>query len=281
MELGIFSKAFQRETVEQTFEAVRGHGLSCVQFNWETAGLPGMPDSISRELCTRVREAAAESGISIAAVSGTFNIIHPHTDERRREFQRLRQIIGSCQHLGTSVVTLCTGTRNADYLWGYHPDNASPQAWKEGVASLKEAAGYAEEFCVDLALEPEISNVVDSAVKARHMLDEVGSPRLNIVMDGANIFHEGELPRMDEMLREAFALLGTDTVLAHGKDLERDGEAGNLAAGTGALNYELYLNLLETLDPGVPLILHGLAEEQVAQSVAFIRSRWPTQEAPR
>ena len=280
MELGIFSKTFQRETVEDAFEAVHGHGLSCVQFNWETAGLPGMPDSVSRELCTRVRETAANFEISISAVSGTFNIIHPDAEERRCGFQRLRQVIGSCQYLGTSVVTLCTGTCNLDHLWGYHPDNASPQAWKEAVASLTEAASYAEEFGVDLALEPEVSNVVDSAVKARQMMDEVGSPRLNIVMDGANIFHDGELTRMDEMLREAFALLGTNTVLAHGKDLERDGEAGNLAAGTGALNYELYLNLLGNLDPRVPLILHGLDEEQVVQSVTFIRSHLPTGESP-
>lgn len=272
MELGIFSKTFPRESLEETFDAVASHGLTCVQFNWETAGLSGMPDSIPDQLCERVSKAAAASGVSIAAVSGTFNIIHPDVAERRRGFQRLRQIIGSCQHLDTCVVTICTGTRNAEYLWGHHPDNDTPQAWDEAVASMVDAAGYAEEFGVDLALEPEVSNVVDSALKARQMIDEVGSPRLNVVMDGANIFHAGELPRMDEMLREAFVLLGSNTVLAHGKDLERDGEAGNLAAGTGALNYELYLSLLGEVDPNVPLILHGLTEEQVAQSVSFIRS---------
>jgi len=272
VELGIFSKTFPRESLEETFDVVASHGLTCVQFNWETAGLSGMPDSIGDQLCERVSKAAAASGVSIAAVSGTFNIIHPDNAERLRGFQRLRQVIGSCQHLDASVVTLCTGTRNAEYLWGHHPDNDTPQAWDEAVASMVDAAGYAEEFGVDLALEPEVSNVVDSALKARQMIDDVGSPRLNVVMDGANIFHAGELPRMDEMLREAFALLGSNTVLAHGKDLERDGEAGNLAAGTGALNYELYLNLLGEINPNVPLILHGLTEEQVPQSVAFIRS---------
>ncbi len=272
MELGIFSKTFPRESLEETFEAVASHGLTCVQFNWETAGSSSMPDNVSDQLCERVRRISATTGVSVAAVSGTFNIIHPDAAERRRGFQRLRQIIGSCRHLGTSVVTLCPGTLNPEYLWGHHPDNDSPQAWDEAVESLVEAADYAEEFGVNLALEPEVSNVVDSALKARQMIDEVGSPRLNVVMDGANIFHAEELPRMDEMLREAFALLGSNTVLAHGKDLERDGEAGNLAAGTGALNYELYVSLLGELHPNVPLILHGLTEEQVSQSVSFIRS---------
>ena len=55
-------------------------------------------------------------------------------------------------------------------------------------------------------------------------------------MDGANIFHAGELPRMREILDEAFALLGEHIAFAHAKDLDRDGEAGHLAAGKGLLD---------------------------------------------
>ena len=271
MELGTFSKTFVRDRVEEAFAATREHDLACVQLSWESTGLPGMPDRVDDALCRRLRDAAAASGISIAAVSGTFNMIHPDAAERRRGLQRLREIIGACSRLGTRVVTLCTGTR-ADYLWEYHADNDTPQAWREMITGMSEAAGYAEEFGVDLAFEPEVSNVVDSARKARRLIDEIASPRLKVVMDGANIFHAGELPMMDDMLREAFELLAADTVLAHGKDLERDGEAGNLAAGTGVLNYDLYLRLLQEQAPGVPLILHGLTEEQVPQSVAFVRS---------
>lgn len=271
MELGTFSKTFTRDRLEEAFAAARAHDLTCVQLSWESAGLQGLPDRVDDELCRRIRDAAAAAGITIAAVSGTFNMIHPDAAERRRGFQRLRQVTGACARLGTSVVTLCTGTR-ADYLWEFHGDNDTPQAWSEMVAGMVEAAGYAEEFGVDLAFEPEVSNVVDSARKARQLIEEVSSPRLKVVMDGANIFHEGELPLMDDMLREAFELLAADTVLAHGKDLERDGEAGNLATGTGVLNYELYVRLLQEETPGVPLILHGLTEEQVPQSIAHVRS---------
>src|SRR5205085_9742453 len=109
------------------------------------------------------------------------------------------------------------------------------------------------------AFEPEVSNVVDSAVKARRLLDEVGSPRLKVVLDGANIFHAGELPQMERILREAVALLGPDIALAHAKDLSRDGEAGHEAAGHGLLDYDLYLSLLASAGYAGPLILHGLA----------------------
>ena len=76
-------------------------------------------------------------------------------------------------------------------------------------------------------------------------------------MDGANIFHTGELPRMREILDEAFALLGEDIAFAHAKDLDRDGEAGHLAAGKGLLDYDQYLSLLNDINPDIPIVLHG------------------------
>jgi sugar phosphate isomerase/epimerase len=75
---------------------------------------------------------------------------------------------------------------------------------------------------------------------------------------------------MSEILDEAFDLLGEDVVIAHAKDLDHDGEAGHIAAGKGLLDYERYLSLLATLGGDLPLILHGLSEEEVDDSVAFL-----------
>jgi sugar phosphate isomerase/epimerase len=138
---------------------------------------------------------------------------------------------------------------------------------------MRQAAQIAEEYRITLAFEPEVANVVDSAPKARCLLDEIGSPYLKVVMDGANIFHAGELPRMQQILDEAFALLGEDIAIAHAKDLDRDGEAGHLAAGKGVLDYGHYLSLLNNLGFDVPLILHGLSERQVPECVAFLREK--------
>ena len=54
----------------------------------------------------------------------------------------------------------------------------------------------ASSYGLTLAIEPEVDNVVDSAVKARRLLDEMASPHLKVVIDPANLFHAGELPRM-------------------------------------------------------------------------------------
>ena len=94
--------------------------------------------------------------------------------------------------------------------------------------------------------------------KARKLLDEIGSPNLKIIMDGANIFQKGELGRMREKLDEAFDLLGRDIVLAHAKDLDRDGEAGHVAAGLGKLDYPYYVQLLAAAGYDGAIILHAL-----------------------
>jgi len=124
-----------------------------------------------------------------------------------------------------------------------------------------------------LAFEPEVNNVVDSAQKARQLLDEIGSPFLKVTIDAANLFHAGELPRMKEILDEAFALVGKDVVLAHAKDLDHDGDAGHEAAGQGKLDYDHYLFLLHRYQFPGPLLLLGLSEAQAPGCVAFLREK--------
>jgi sugar phosphate isomerase/epimerase len=158
-------------------------------------------------------------------------------------------------------------------MWRWHPDNDAPEAWRDLTDMMASALQIAEEYDVLLGVEPEVANVVHTARKARQLLDEMRSPRLKIIMDGSNLFHKGELPRMQAILDEAFELLGQDIALAHAKDLNRDGEAGQEAAGTGLLDYDHYLKLLRAARYDGPLILHSLREDQVAASVAFLRGK--------
>ena len=273
MEIGIFSKTFARPTLGAVLDAVADHGVHAVQFNLSCAGVGEMPATIAPDLCATIRQEMATRGIAIAAISGTFNMIHPNLAERQDGLRRLRTLAAACQDLGTSVITLCTGTRDTTSMWRDHPDNGSADAWRDLVVSMHEAAAIAAEYNVTMAFEPEVSNVIDSAQRARRLLDAIGSPRLKVVMDGANIFHTGELPHMTALLTEAFDLLGNDIALAHAKDLTEDGHAGNAAAGTGLLDYELYVRLLHDNGYKGALVLHGLSEAQTPGCIEFLRTR--------
>ena len=276
MRLGIFAKTFVRPTVEAVFDAVASHGLRCVQFNMACAGGEPMPATIDAAIAHRIRAAAASRNIEIAAVSGTFNMIHPDVTQRREGLQRLHTLAAACTAIGTRIITLCTGTRDPQSMWRAHPGNDAPDAWDDLLESMREAIAIADEHDLTLGIEPELSNVVDSAIKARQLLDTLGSPRVKIIIDPANLFPRGSLPRMKEILTEAFGLLGRDIVLAHAKDIAEDGEAGDRAAGTGLLDYDLYLSLLRRHRFDGPLILHGLAEAEVPAAGSFVRSKLAT-----
>jgi sugar phosphate isomerase/epimerase len=273
MDIGIFSKTFARPTLGAVLDAVAAHGVHAVQFNLSCAGVEEIPDVIAPTLVATIRQEMAARGITMSAISGTFNMIHPDMAERQAGLRRLRTLAAACESLGTSVITLCTGTRNTQSMWRSHPDNGSEDAWRDLVVSMHETAAIAEEYGVTMAFEPEVSNVIDSAQRARRLLDEIGSPYLKVVMDGANVFHKGELPHMTAILTEAFDLLGNDIALAHAKDLTEDGHAGNAAAGTGLLDYDLYVRLLHESGYTGALVLHGLSEAQTPGCIEFLRTR--------
>jgi sugar phosphate isomerase/epimerase len=271
MQLGIFARTFNRPTLEETFDAVVAHELHCVQFNMACVGLPSLPDYIENDVIARIHKEATSRQISIAAVSGTYNMIHPDPMQRQAGLRRLRVLATACKSMGTSVITLCTGTRDPQNMWRWHPENTSAQAWKALLSSMDAALQIAEEEDVTLAFEPEQANVINTAARGRMLLDAMQSPRLKVVIDAANLVVQGTEQQMHSVLDEAFDLLGEHIVLAHAKDRGIDDTFR--AAGSGVLDYDYYLRSLGAASFNGPLIIHGLTEAQVDAAVWFLRDR--------
>ena len=273
LSVGIFPRTFVRPTLAEKLDAVTAHELTEVQFDLSDAGLPDLPEQIDSATLVAIREVFATRHVTLTALSGTYNMIHPDPAQRADGLHRLRVLAAACAPLGTRLITLCTGTRDPYYMWRRHPANDTPEAWRDLQEVMQTALTIAEDFDVTLGIEPEPANVVDRPAKARRLLDEMRSPHLKIVMDGANLFHAGDLARMPQVLDEAFSFLGADIALAHAKDLAQDGQAGDIAAGTGKLDYDRYVTLLQHAGYDGPLMLHSLDETQVAGSIAFLRAR--------
>ena len=266
----LLSTTYTNGTLEARLDEAKAHGFTCAQMGMGCAGLPEMPDEMPAGVPARFHREAASRGIRIGSVQGTFNMGHPDAEHRRTGLRRLRVLAEAFPRM---AIHICTGTRNATSMWRPHPENSSPQAWRDMAGCIREATEIARQTQAVLAFEPEVNNIVNSARKARQLLDEIGSPHLKVTMDPANLFPAGALPRMKEILEEAFALVGKDVVLAHAKDLDHDGDAGHKAAGEGVLDYDLYLRLLRANQFRGPLLLHGLSRTQVPGCLAFLRAK--------
>ena len=274
MDIGIFAKTFKRSSLEAVLNVICMHGLTQVQFNMSCAGLSSLPDFIDPVIVQKIHHETRLRNIQVAAVSGTFNMIHPDRTERQLGLKRLHTLAAACKDMGTSVITLCTGTRDPDNMWRKHPGNSDSSAWKDLLETMEHAIRISQQYRVTLAFEPEAANVIDTAEKGRTLLNEIRSTNLKVVMDASNLFQTHNLHRMQETMDNAFNLLGDDIVIAHAKDIKiRDEELEFVAAGEGILDYDAYLKLLHDYGFKGPLILHGLDEQQVTTSIHFLKQK--------
>jgi sugar phosphate isomerase/epimerase len=274
MNIGIFAKTFTQPSLEGILDRVQEHGLTQVQFNMSCAGLSSLPDFIDPVIAKKIYAETSKRNIQIAAVSGTFNMIHPDVKERKTGLKGLRTLAAACHDMGTFIITLCTGTRDPNNMWQWHKDNSNKSAWNDLLETIQRALEIAEQYEVILAFEPEPANVIDNAQKGRKLLDEMQSHHLKVVMDAANLFQPVNVHCMRETMEEAIDLLSSDIVMAHAKDIRvKNNELEVVAAGKGIVDYDIYLDLLKNYGFNGALILHGLHEDEVGASIQFLEKK--------
>ena len=268
MRLGIFAKTFAGSDPGTVLAASKAAGFACVQYNMACSGLAAMPDALSVQDVAAVSAARRASGVAIAAVSGTYNMIHPDPAMRAKGLARLEVLLRHAAAMGTGMVTLCTGTRDATDQWRHHPDNGSAQAWADLLAELGKACAVAEPLGIKLGIEPELANVVDTAPRARLLLDTLQSPALGIVLDPANLFEVAALAEQRDLLSRSVDLLADRIAMAHAKD--RDASGRFATAGKGVVDFPHFLGRLRAAGFDGDLVTHGLAAAEAAGVARYL-----------
>ncbi len=269
MQLGIFAKTFDGKRPGLVLPHVKAAGFAVAQYNMACSGLPAMPDEISDAVIADIKAAAKSSGVFLNALSATYNMIHPDVSERETGHRRLAIIAGAAQDLDIPLITLCTGTRDAQDQWKHHPDNTSSAAWRDLIQSMQTAITIADRYNVNLGIEPELANVINSAAKARLLIDELKSPRLKIIFDPANLFETETVAEQRRIVSSALALLSSDIAMAHAKDRTTSGEF--VAAGTGVLDYPHFLSELKQSGFDGPIVTHGLSAAEAPMVREFLQ----------
>jgi sugar phosphate isomerase/epimerase len=269
MRLGIFAKTFPGSAPGPVLAAVAGAGYAATQFNLACAGLASMPDAVPEAAIAAIRDAATASGVELAALSGTYNMIHPDPARRAAGLVSLRVVIAAARALDIPMVTLCTGTRDPEDQWRHHPDNTLPDAWTDLCREMEQALGFAEAEGVDLGIEPEAANVVASAADARRLIDDMGSARLRVVLDPANLFEHGTAAEVRAVVAAAIDALADDLGMAHAKDRHADGRIAT--AGQGVVDFPDFVARLRAAGFDGPLVTHGLSAAEAPGVAAFLR----------
>lgn len=271
MKIGVFAKTFPGRTPDAVLRHSAAVGFEGVQYNMACSGLASMPEEIAPDAARAVAAAAEATGQEIFAVSGTYNMIHPDAAMRAAGERRLAVIAAACRDMGTSLVTLCTGTRDAEDQWRHHPENASPEAWRDLLRAFESAVRIAEDHGIQLGVEPELANVVNSATAARRLIDEMGSSTIRIVLDPANLAEEAEPATRRRIIEEAVDLLSDRIIMAHAKDRAADGSVAT--AGKGVIDFGHFFETLKSAGFDGPLVAHGFEADEAADVARFLHQQ--------
>ena len=269
MELGIFSRTYQLNGIDKILAQAAQDGFQTIQFNFSSAGLPSLPKDWPEATIKGVMASANQCGLTICALSGTYNMAHPDADRRKADRIGFTNVVRAAGLMQVPLVTLCTGSRDATNMWSAHPDNGSAEAWVALRGELDFALGLAERYGVALGVEPEPGNVVADARIARRLLDEIETPHLKIVMDAANLLPPESQSRQREVVAEAVALLGADLALVHTKDVTHSGAA--VAAGRGVVDFRNFLKGIVSTGYRGSLVSHNLPQKDAAYVSGFLR----------
>jgi len=269
MQIGVFAKTFPGNEPAGVLAAVRDAGYAVTQFNLACAGLASMPDAVPDTAISAIATASETSGVALVALSGTYNMAHPDRAVRDDGLRRLGVVIEAAASLAVPLVTLCTGTRNADDQWAHHPDNADPSAWADMAAEMQKALDLAERHGVDLGIEPEQANIVTSAGDAMRLIAEMGSKRLRIVLDPANLFEQASVDQARAIVAAAIEATAGHVAMAHAKDRFADGRFAT--AGKGVVDFADFVARLKAAGFDGPLVTHGLSAEEAPGVARFLK----------
>lgn len=103
------------------------------------------------------------------------------------------------------------------------------------------------------------------------MLDAINSPNLQIIFDPVNLLSIDNYKQQDEIIEQAFDLLGPDIAVVHAKDyVIENGELKSIAAGTGGMNYPLLLKKIKEHKPYVHVTLENTVPSNAVATREFM-----------
>jgi sugar phosphate isomerase/epimerase len=275
IKLAVFSGVYAGLPLEDAARRIKADGFQGVALEYRFADVTFDPLKPDWAAADKIRNCFERQGLPNIGLYGYYNVVDPDSARRQRGEQRMRFLVENWKRLGSPVVATETGTLNAKSEWVESPENSTEKGYLTCRDSLAALVKAAEKSGAIVAIEPYWRNIIDSAARTERLFSEIKSPALKLVMDPCNYFRKEDLAQMDTMLEEIFRRVGSQTVVAHAKDVQAAENGTDLpASGKGVLNYPLFLRLLARMDREMFLAVEHLTLDDVPRARDFVLSQF-------
>ncbi|MEA4824176.1 MAG: sugar phosphate isomerase/epimerase [Clostridiaceae bacterium] len=249
--IGITTRSFGGLTNEETARRMRAIGYKCTElcfvqsdskywvYNGQT-DLSEMSDTRFAEIVATYRE----QGIEVPALGVFTNLIEPDDATLEKNLGIYRRLMELAAKNGIPYLpTECGFIQNSRGVLAHLYEDR----FNRLKASLTKLCEYAKEYDVSLALECCVLDVVPSAKRAADLIEQIGSDRLKVLLDPANLIANSSEEDMFYYLSEHVAYF-------HGKDRHVNDAYGRLV-GDGDINWCQFLALYHQHNDGAPFII--------------------------
>lgn len=267
LQLGLRLHDAEKLPMEEVLPIVKSKGFTCVHLALSKAmkEYPCDKSALTPGYAHYLKRLFDKNEIDIAVLGNYLNLAHPDSSVIRKSLDKYYAHIRFASLLGCGMVGTETGAPNAEYK--YCPECRTDEALSTFIKNLKPVIRCAEQFGVIVAIEPVARHIVWNAKRARMVLDEIGSPNLQILFDPVNLLDLDNVDNRDEVFAETIELLGEDIAMVHLKDFIRVDEGYGLksvGAGTGEMDYTAILKFLKENKPFIYATLENTTPENAA-----------------
>jgi sugar phosphate isomerase/epimerase len=217
-------------TIEDVIERARTYGYDGVEIDGKRPH--GNPLDLPADRCRELRERSAAAGVEIYAVAANNDFSSPIPEYRESQLLYVRELIRMTADLGATTLRVfaawpgvTVSSEGARYtiarqLWREaHTQFTEAQTWDWCCDALREAAGWAGDAGVTLALQnhPPVTNTPDDMLR---MIRDVASPHLKACLDAPLAAKQGVTS-----MQQAARAVGALQVLSHfGGEYDRTAE---------------------------------------------------------
>ncbi len=234
---------------------------------------PTTDEALTPGLAMYIKNVFAANHVDIAVLGCYLNLADPNQERLAKTVHRYMAHIRFASWLGCGVVGTETGAPNEAYA--YTPECHTEEALKLFIKNVRPIVKYAEQMGVVFAIEPVYRHIVNTPARARRVLDEIGSPNLQIIFDPVNLLWTENYQDRQAIFEEAIDLLGEDVAMVHLKDFRPgDGKLISMGCGLGEMDYTPILKFMKERKPFIHATLEDTKPENNQQVKDFILKKY-------